>query len=83
MASKNKNRRTSKWQEHIRLVFIEMYLESADMKRPLLQKDWNRPLKPYFTERRQNVFIMRQEMIWRIWRIPAIMMYARRECPMA
>ena len=37
----------------------------------------NRPLKPYFTERRQNVFIMRQEMIWRIWRIPAIMMYAR------
>ena len=47
------------------------------------QKDWNRPLKPYFTERRQNVFIMRQEMIWRIWRIPAIMMYARRECPMA
>lgn len=37
----------------------------------------------YFTERRHNVFIMRQEMIWRIWRIPAIMMYALRECPMA
>ena len=46
-------------------------------------KDWNRPLKPYFTERRHNVFIMRQAVIWRIWRIPAIMMYAQRECPTA
>lgn len=28
-------------------------------------------------------FIMRQAVIWRIWRIPAIMMYALRECPTA